>query len=59
MWAPRVHQVEALKGETAYFIECIKDGVTPKNDGHAGLRVVRMLEAIIKSLKLGGTLVRL
>jgi len=59
MWAPRVHQVEALQGETAYFIECIKDDVTPKNDGHAGLRVVRMLEAIIKSLKLGGTLVRL
>lgn len=59
MWAPRVNQVEALKGEAAYFIECINNNVTPKNDGSAGLRVVRMLEAIIKSLKLGGTLVRL
>ena len=59
MWAPRVNQVEALKGEAAYFIECINNNVTPKNDGVAGLRVVRMLEAIIKSLNLGGTLVRL
>jgi predicted dehydrogenase len=59
MWAPRVHQVEALKGETAYFVDCINNDITPKNDGHAGLRVVRMLEAIIKSLSLGGVLVRL
>ena len=59
MWAPRVNQVEALKGETAYFVDCINSNVTPRNDGKAGLRVVRMLEAIIKSLKLGGTLVRL
>ncbi|HBG07406.1 MAG: oxidoreductase [Geobacteraceae bacterium GWC2_58_44] len=59
MWAPRVNQVEALRGEAAYFVECINNNVTPKNDGNAGLRVVRMLEAIIKSLNLGGTLVRL
>jgi len=59
MWAPRVNQVEALKGEVAYFIDCINNNETPKNDGKAGLRVVRMLEAIIKSLNLGGTLVRL
>jgi predicted dehydrogenase len=59
MWAPRVNQVEALKGEAAYFVECLNNSVTPKNDGKAGLRVVRMLEAIVRSLKLGGTLVRL
>ena len=59
MWAPKVNQVEALKGEAAYFIDCINNNVTPRNDGNAGLRVVRILEAIIKSLSLGGTLVRL
>jgi predicted dehydrogenase len=59
MWAPRVNQVEALKGETAYFIDCITKDETPRNDGRAGLRVVRMLEAIITSLKQGGKLVRL
>jgi predicted dehydrogenase len=59
MWAPRVNQVEALKGEAAYFIDCITKDETPRNDGRAGLRVVRMLEAIITSLKQGGKLVRL
>lgn len=59
MWAPRVNQVEALQGETAYFIDCINNNVTPKNDGHAGLRVVKMLEAIKKSLDHGGQVVRL
>jgi len=59
MWAPRVNQVEALKGEAAYFIDCINNNLTPTNDGKAGLRVVRMLEAIITSLKQGGALVRL
>ncbi|HBA90120.1 MAG TPA: oxidoreductase [Geobacter sp.] len=59
MWAPRVSQVEALKDETQYFIDCINNNATPKNDGHAGLRVVRMLEAIKDSLSTGGALVRL
>lgn len=59
MWAPRVSQVEALLGETTYFINCINNNVTPKNDGYAGLRVVRMLEAIKTSLASGGALVRL
>jgi len=59
MWAQRVNQVEALKGEAAYFIDCINNNINPRNDGNAGLRVVRMLEAIIKSLSQGGTLVRL
>lgn len=59
MWAPRVNQIEALQGEAAYFIDCINSNFTPKNDGNAGLRVVRMLEAIIKSLNLGGSLIRL
>jgi len=59
MWAPRVSQVEALKHEASYFIECLEKDLTPDNDGRAGLRVVRMLEAIIKSMKLGGALVGL
>ncbi|GFO64871.1 Gfo/Idh/MocA family oxidoreductase [Geomonas paludis] len=59
MWAPRVTQVEALQGEASYFIDCINNNITPKNDGYAGLRVVRMLEAIKKSLSGGGALVRL
>lgn len=59
MWAPRVEQTEALKLETQCFVECVQNGKTPINDGHAGLRVVRMLEAANKSLKNKGGIVYL
>jgi predicted dehydrogenase len=54
MWAPKIETIEALKAELAYFVTCIENGQTPFNDGSAGLRVVRMLEAAEKSLKLKG-----
>jgi len=51
MWAPRIDQTEALRTETKYFIDCISRNERPFNDGIAGLRVVKMLEAADKSLK--------
>jgi predicted dehydrogenase len=51
MWAPKVDQCEALRSELAYFINCITSGETPFNDGEAGLRVVKMLDAAETSLK--------
>jgi predicted dehydrogenase len=57
MWAPQVEQVEALKLELGYFVECINKQEKPFNDGHAGLKVVRMLEAADKSLAKRGELV--
>jgi predicted dehydrogenase len=51
MWAPRVEEVEALQREARYFIDCISSGEKPFNDGQAGLRVVRILEAADESLK--------
>ena len=54
MWAPKVESFEALKAEMAYFVACIENGERPFNDGIAGLRVVRMLEAAEQSLKLQG-----
>lgn len=59
MHAPRVEQVEALKVETEYFVQCIENSETPINDGHAGLRVVKMLEACSESLKKNGQQVML
>src|SRR5262249_17240127 len=59
MWAPRVEQVEALQAELDYFAHCILHNETPFNDGLAGLRVVRMLEAADQSIKKRGELVRL
>lgn len=54
MWSPKVEAAEALKLELGYFAECIEKGQRPFNDGLAGLRVVRMLEAAEGSLKRRG-----
>jgi predicted dehydrogenase len=59
MWAPRVEQAEALRVELDYFIDCVTKGETPFNDGAAGLRVVKMLEAIDQSLKQNGRAIEL
>jgi predicted dehydrogenase len=57
VWVPRVEQVEALTLEVQYFVECILSGQNPFNDGHAGLRVVQMLEAIDQSLTHNGKMI--
>jgi predicted dehydrogenase len=59
MWSPQIEQTEALKLELGYFNECIAEGKNPINDGHAGLRIVSMLQAASESMKSRGTLVRL
>jgi len=59
MWAPHLEQVEALHQELAYFVDCISTGQEPFNNGCAGLRVVKMLEAASKSLKETGAMVYL
>ena len=57
MWAPQLEQVEALRDELTYFIECISGNRQPLNDGASGLRVVKILEAATKSLRKRGALV--
>ena len=59
MWAPHLEPVEALRQELGYFVECITHNQTPFNDGLAGLRVVKMLEAANHSLKNRGAAVHL
>jgi predicted dehydrogenase len=59
MWAPRLERAEALTHELTYFVDCLSKDVTPINDGAAGLRVVRMLEASTQSLRQRGALVYL
>lgn len=58
MWSPNIEQTEALKVEASYFIDCIRNNKRPFNDGHAGLRIVRMLEAADESLKHKGKVVK-
>jgi predicted dehydrogenase len=59
MWAPQIEQVEALRQELSYFVDCISNDRTPFNDGVAGMRVVKMLEAANESLSKRGALVYL
>ena len=59
MWVPKIDQIEALKLEAEYFVECMTNGKVPINDGNAGLRVVKMLEAANRSLKNKGEMVSL
>lgn len=57
MWAPQLEQVEALRKELTYFVDCISNGQEPFNNGCAGLRVVKMLETASESLSKKGALV--
>jgi len=59
MWAPQLEQVEALRAETAYFLKCIEENTRPFNDGQAGLRVVKILEAADRSVRSRGETVTL
>jgi len=60
MYTPRIENIEALKVETEYFINCIKSNdLHPFNDGEAGLAVVKILEASDLSLKNNGSEVKL
>ena len=59
MWAPKLEQIEALKAEAAYFVDCILKDKKPFNDGVAGLHVVKMLEAADVSLQQKGKIVQL
>jgi predicted dehydrogenase len=59
MWAPQLEPMEALHTEMNYFADCVLNSKTPFNDGHAGLRIVRMLEAAEESIRKRGKLIRL
>ncbi|MFA5139633.1 MAG: Gfo/Idh/MocA family oxidoreductase [Elusimicrobiota bacterium] len=59
MWAPRLDRTEALTSEIDRFLEGIRTGAPFLNDGQAGLRIVRMLEASSESIRQQGKLVEL
>jgi predicted dehydrogenase len=50
IYSPRIPNVEPLRLECEHFVECIRTGQTPRSDGRSGLRVVRVLEALQRSL---------
>jgi predicted dehydrogenase len=51
IYSPRIPNVEPLRLECEHFVECLRTGATPRSDGHSGLRVVRVLERLQRSLE--------
>jgi predicted dehydrogenase len=49
--SPRIGNREPLRIECEHFVESIREGRTPRSDGQAGLRVVRVLAALQESLR--------
>jgi predicted dehydrogenase len=50
-FSPQIPNREPLRIECEHFIECVRTGEAPRSDGHSGLRVVRVLEALQRSLE--------
>jgi predicted dehydrogenase len=55
--APALPEAEALRGVVDEFVASIDEGRAPATDGHAGLRVLGLLEAAAESLASGGAMI--
>jgi predicted dehydrogenase len=59
MNAPQLDITEALNTEAKHFVKSIELGQSTLTDGHAGLRVVRILEAATASIAARGRVIEL
>jgi predicted dehydrogenase len=50
-FSPQISSAEPLRLECEHFVGCIREGRTPRSDGRVGLRVVKVLEALQRSLE--------
>lgn len=57
--SPRIEVSEPLKNQCAHFIECVTQNLRPLTCGRTGLEVVRVMEAVDRSIKLRGAPVEL
>ena len=48
--SPAIPNREPLRLECEHFLACLRSGSAPRSDGHAGLRVVRVLAALQERL---------
>jgi predicted dehydrogenase len=51
IFSPELPAVEPLRVECEHFLDCLRTGATPRSDGRSGLRVVRVLERLQRSLE--------
>jgi predicted dehydrogenase len=54
IFSPRIPNLEPLRLECEHFVECISQGEQPRSNGDSGLRVVRVLEQLQRSLETSG-----
>jgi predicted dehydrogenase len=50
-YSPRIPNVEPLRLECEHFLACLRSGERPLSNGESGLRVVRVLEGLQRSLE--------
>jgi len=51
IFSPHVPNEEPLRIECRHFLDCVRDGLEPRSGAGSGLRVVRVLEALQRSLQ--------
>ena len=51
---PKVNLSEPLAAECRHFLECVRSGETPRSDGGFGVDVVKVLEAVDRSIEASG-----
>jgi predicted dehydrogenase len=51
IWSPRISNEEPLRIECAHFVECVRTGREPRSGPESGVRVVRVLESLQRSLE--------
>ena len=52
--SPRIEAVESLKHQCCHFLECVRTGKRPVSGGVEGWEVVRVLEAVNRSIECKG-----
>jgi predicted dehydrogenase len=57
--SPRISNEEPLRVECRHFVDCVRVGGEPRSGPESGLRVVRVLAALQRSLESGGVSQRL
>ena len=51
IWSPRISNEEPLRIECRHFLQRVRDGGEPRSGGASGIRVVRVLEELQRSLE--------
>jgi predicted dehydrogenase len=57
--SPQISNEEPLRVECRHFLDCVREGGEPRTGAESGLRVVRVLAALQRSLESGGVSQRL